>query len=110
VTFVTPVLFGSEHFPPSLSARTFSYKRGVPLHRDQVPAICATLSPGMLIDFPEHDLEHYMDTVLSWLHLPEDHVLIKNLQQLLKRDSMRNNPIRISDIDIMTSPLFNSLD
>lgn len=112
VTFVTPVLFGSSCFPPSLSPRTFTYKRGLPLHQDPVPAICETLSPGMVIDLPEQEVEKYIRRLLSWLPLPSDSELISHIQEFLKdqRGRFRNEHVRISDIDIMTSPLFSTLE
>ena len=76
VVFVTPVLYGSAHMPQMVHARTITYKRGSLLHQDEVPPICALLSPGMIIDLPEKNIQEYMRKNLQWLKLPNDDTLV----------------------------------
>jgi len=64
----------------------------------------------MVIDLPEKDIQDYVVKMLYWLHLPDDGTLVDNLQRLIRAAPHRNLPVRISDIDILTSPFFNSMD
>ena len=53
VTFVTPVLFGQTIIPEGISARKFSYRRGMSLHEEEVPEVCNYHPLGMVIDLPD---------------------------------------------------------
>ena len=68
------------------------------------------LPDTMIIDLPEHQINDYIEVFLSWLKLPDNETLLYKIRQVLKAPFGRNQPMRVSDIDLITSPLFASLD
>ena len=64
----------------------------------------------MIIDLPDDNVEEYVATMLNWLNLPPDYMILKNIQALIKDIRVRNETVKLTNIDIVTCPLFNTLD
>ena len=64
----------------------------------------------MVIDLPDHNIPQYIRNFIYWLRLPQDNIIVENLQRMLYSVPQRNQSVRISDIDIVTSPFFIGLD
>ncbi len=79
MTFLTPVLLGTEGLPEAITSKVVKYKKGSSMHTDSVPEVCEELPHGIMIDFPLTHTQEYIDTYLSWIKRRSDDNLVEEL-------------------------------